>query len=519
MSNDSGVGDTQPSAAPTTSEPGVSLAAERCDASGLLDALPEACFAIDPDGQVTYANLAAEKLLGQLTGGSPGSLLGRNIWQDCPDVADSAFARVCQEALTEKRAVESQAYYPAFNRWFAVRVCPAGDRLCVFLRDVTERARLERELRRAEAQAEPDEGTCTFLPRLAHEVRNVLAPVHNALYLAGLRDLDPDGQRASALAQQAVRRLSVLMDDLLMGSHPPTVANKEWINLTAFLAQTLSEALQSGVTAGRNLTVQSPPGPLWVEADPKQLEHILDHLLANAVQGTCPGGLIQVTAQQVGTDVVLRVCDDGVLPVEEIPHSAFNPFKPQEGVPDRLQWGWRVGLWLVRRLVELHGGSVDARERGATQGREFTVCLPRGQKPPVTTAPENDSESGQPVQVLVVDDKVDVAQTLLILLRTWGCEVRVAYDGEKALQEIRDRRPDLVLVDILLPGMNGYEVAERIRLEEKEKGHRLPLAAVTGCARDEDRARAREAGFDYHMVKPVNPENLKDLVQYIRSGA
>lgn len=497
-------------------QPGTTAALSASDEAALLATLPDPSFVLDREGQLTCLNEAAEKLLKQLSIGATGPFLGRNIWQDFPDLADSAFSRECQQALAERCATRAEAYYPGLNRWFAILICPAGDRLCVHLRDVTERAGLERQLRRLEVLTQGDGEDDGFLTQLAHEVRNALAPVRNALHLVGLGDLGPDAECARALAELEVRRLSTLIEDLLAASHPPSAGSKQRINLTSLLAQTLARSLGSGSMGGRNLTLQPPSGSLWVEADPRQLEQILIHLLDNAVRGTAPGGNIRLTAEPVGTDIVVRLHDDATALAPEVLQPTFNPLRRQEGSTARFQWGLGLGLRLVRRLLELHGGSLEVGGSQADRGREFIVRLPRAEQPSRGAAPA-EAEPSRALEILVAEDSLETAQSLKLLLGSWGCTARVVYDGIAALEAIRAQRPDLVLLDIDMPGKDGYEVAESVRREEK--GDRLPLVALTGYGEERDRERAREAGFDYHMLKPVDPADLLDLIRYLQSAA
>jgi signal transduction histidine kinase/ActR/RegA family two-component response regulator len=485
--------------------------AGRAVEGAVLDSIPHACFALDRQWRFTYLGPRAQRLFDQLSRRRHGPLLGRIIWDECPEVADSAFARECQQALAEQRPGEVEVFYPGLNRWFTVRVAPIPDGLCVFLQDVSERTGLERALAHRAAQlAEADRGKDEFLVQLAHEVRNALAPVRNALHLTQARGLDdPEDERACALAEAEVRRLSRLMDDLLKVAQlipGHVLLRKERVNLAEVVARAVTAALSSA--AGRSLTVDLPQEPMWLKADPEQLEQALSHLLENAAKFTRPGGHIRLSAER-DRGAVLRVRDDGVGMSAEMLPLAFNLFMRGERGPARFQGGMGIGLTLVRRLVELHGGSVEARSDGPDQGSEFIVRLP-GLEQAEPEPPEEQAEDDRRLRVLVVDDSRDTAQSLACMVERWGHEVRVAYDGPSALAMARVQCPDVVLLDIGMPGMDGYEVARGLR--ECEPDEKLVLVAVTGYGQEEDRSLARAAGFDYHMVKPVDPRDLKELL-------
>jgi PAS domain S-box-containing protein len=498
----------------------------------LLKDLPHACFVLDRRWRFTYLNPRAEQLLGLLTGRRAAQLLGKDVWRECPEVADSTFSRECQQALAEQRPLESETFYPALNRWFAVRVAPAPDRLCVFLQDVSERTQLERALRqRLDELADADRGKDEFLVALAHDVRNALVPVRNALHL--LRAAGPgepggpppaDAEQARALAEQEVLRLSRLLDDLLKVSQlTPARARprRERVDLGALAARAVAARLPAAAAKGRRLSVRVPPAPVWVEADPAHLEQALEHLLANGLKFTAQGGQIEVSAAEEDDEAVVRVRDDGAgIGPDVLPH-VFNLFMRADRALTRLGGGMGVGLTLVRRLVELNGGSAEAHSDGPGKGSEFTVRLPAlPDGPAVAPAPSGPLAAGEPggrrLDVLVVDDSLEAAQSLFLVLNRWGCRARVAYDGPGALAEVRARRPDVVFLDIGMPGMDGYEVAQRLRAAEG--GDRMLLVAVTGYGQDEDRENARAAGFDYHLTKPVGPEHLQAILELVQSG-
>jgi two-component system CheB/CheR fusion protein len=482
------------------------------EAATLLAVLPHACFVLDAGWRFTYLNAAAERLLADLNCHPTGPLLGRNVWEACPELGDSAFSKQCREALAGRVVVEVEAYYPTIQRWFSVDACPRGDGLCVFLQDVTERTRMVRELRRrGQELREADRGKDAFMLQLAHEVRNALAPIRNALHLVGSNPLAREDRKACALAAEEVQRLRRLMDDLLKVSElTRTVPKRERINLSAVVAQSARAALTSPAAGGRNFTVRVPPEPLWLDADTGQLEQVLGHLLDNALKFTAPGGAVRLSAAREGPEVMLRVADDGAgLDRDALPH-VFNLFMRPGGGPDRFQGGLGVGLTLVKLLVELHGGTVEAHSEGPGRGSEFVVRLPAPEAPERPAAAHAAANGSPRPRVLVIDDNADAAQSLALLLESWGCEVRLAYDGAGGLEAARAYDPEVVLLDLKMPRMDGYQVAEELRRTHGDGG--LTLVALTGCGQDEDRDRAREAGFDHFLVKPVDPADLKDLL-------
>jgi signal transduction histidine kinase/ActR/RegA family two-component response regulator len=487
--------------------------------AALLASIPYALVVLDEEGRISYLNGHAEQLLHKLSG-STGQLLGKVIGHCCPEVADSTFARACQEARAEERVVERETFYPMLERWFSVEVFPGGSDLFVSLRDVTERTRLQRALlQRAEDLVEADRGKDEFLVQLIHEVRNGLAPMRNALHLA--RTDGEEQNPALVLAEREVHRLSHLMDDLQKVSEltPERVQlHLERINLAEVVARTLAGVLASPCAGGHNLSVSLPPEPVYVEADAAQLGKVLLHLLDNAFRFTRPGGHIRLAAQRQGDEAVLRVADDGVGMTPEMLTRAFNLFMRSDRALSRLQGGVGVGLTLVRRLVQLHGGSVEAHSPGPGQGTEIIVRLPAPLQPAAAPAQEGTGTKAPAdlPRVLVVDDSKEAAQSVALLLRRWGHDVRVAYDGQAALDEVQARRPDVVLLDIGMPGLDGYEVARRLRQTEADK---LVLVALTGYGQEEERERARQAGFDYHVLKPVEPGDLKDLLRLAVSAA
>jgi PAS domain S-box-containing protein len=374
-----------------------------------------------------------------------------------------------------------------------------------------ENAQLYRELR--EADRLKDE----FLAMLAHELRNPLAPIRNSLFV--MKQPAANGAaltQARDMAERQVGHMARLLDDLLdvsRISRGKIELRKEAVEVAPLLGRTAEALRPQAEERNHELTIALPAGPLRVEADPARLEQVVTNLLTNACKYTDPGGRIGLSAERDGSEAVIRVRDNGIGIAPDLLTRVFDLFVQAERRLDRSQGGVGIGLTLVKRLVEMHGGTVRAHSAGPGQGSEFVVRLPALAEP-AAGAPARKAEGGEAAaglprrRVLVVDDNVDAADSLALLLKLSGQETRVAYDGPTALLVAEAFRPQLVLLDIGMPGMDGYEVARRLR----EQGRKVPLVAVTGWGQEEDRRRSREAGFDHHLVKPVDPSALQQLL-------
>lgn len=351
-----------------------------------------------------------------------------------------------------------------------------------------------------------------FLALLSHELRTPLTPVAAGLVVLRTRIArgDPIDDVLATMDRQ-IGHLVRLIDDLLDVSR----ITRDRIRLhleTVPVSRVVTEATESvrpaAREAGHTLEVEGDGAGLWVRGDPTRLVQIVSNLLNNAVRYTDDGGRIRLTTTVEGEEVVLRVRDTGIGLAPEDLEGIFEPFK-QAAPEDRPSAGLGLGLTLVGRLTALHGGSVEAHSDGPGTGSEFVVRLPRTEAPAEVPAPAPPRTLSGSSRVLVVDDSPDIADTLAELVESYGHEVRVAYEGAQALARAREEPPDLVLLDIGLPGMNGYQVARALR-EILGTGPRL--VALTGYGQAEDRQRAKEAGFDLHLTKPPRPETLEALL-------
>jgi two-component system CheB/CheR fusion protein len=321
-------------------------------------------------------------------------------------------------------------------------------------------------------------------------------------------------ETARQMMERQVHQLVRLVDDLLDVSRitrGKIQLRKEPVELETVVSHAL-ETCRSLLDARRQeLTVSLPPEPLWLEADRARLTQVLANLLNNAAKFTEEGGHVWLTAERRDNEVVLRVRDTGMGMTQEMLTSAFDLFAQADHSLERSQGGLGIGLTLVRNLVQMHGGSVQAFSDGPGKGSEFVIRLPalRTARPVVQAAAGGEGPTPSR-RILLVDDNVDATESLAVILRTSGHEVRTAYRAPAALEAARAFRPEVVLLDIGMPGMDGYEMARRLR---QERGlENVLLVALTGYGQEEDRRRSREAAIDHHLVKPVDPEELRALL-------
>ncbi|HKQ47070.1 MAG TPA: PAS domain S-box protein [Phycisphaerae bacterium] len=361
-----------------------------------------------------------------------------------------------------------------------------------------------------------------FLATLSHELRGPLAPLRHSLEILKRKEGDFDLLRQSIAAMdRQLKQLMRLVDDLLDVSRitrGKVELRKERVLLASSI-QCAIEACQPLIEDLKHeLAISLPPEPIWVEADAARLIQIVGNLLTNACKYTKTHGRISVAAERQGSDVLVKVCDNGIgIPPDKL-DCVFDMFAQIETAREWSQGGLGIGLMLVKRLIEMHGGSVEARSDGPGKGAEFRVRLPVliGATAPKPSSPSAARAPSRGHRVLVVDDNRDCVASLATLLKLEGNEARVAHDGEEALAESESFRPDVVLLDIGLPRLNGHEVCRRIR--QQSWGKKITLVALTGWGQPEDRERSAEAGFDHHLVKPVDVDALLTLISEPRQG-
>jgi CheY-like chemotaxis protein/nitrogen-specific signal transduction histidine kinase len=381
------------------------------------------------------------------------------------------------------------------------------------LRDNTERKMLEDELRRrAEELLEADRRKNEFLAMLSHELRNPLAPILNSLYV--LRQSESDDQaviQSRAMIERQVTHLKRLVDDLIDVARVTSgkvQLRLERVQLGAVVARAVESVGPRVTERHHTLATVLAPEPIWLEADPTRLEQILTNLLTNAAKYTEPGGHLWLNTQKVDGEAEIRVQDDGIGIDPGLLPRIFDLFTQADGSLDRTQGGLGIGLTLTRTLVDLHGGTIVATSEGLGKGSEFIVRLPLASDPAPgeTSAGEVEAAGRGPrsLRVLLVDDNVDAARSLSLFLKRAGHETSFVHDGVKALETVANFQPDVVFLDIGLPGMNGYDVARAMR--EKTAA---TLIAMSGYTKEED---AQGRVFDRYLVKPVHPDELLRLL-------
>jgi len=392
--------------------------------------------------------------------------------------------------------------------------------------EVKYRQLFETSQEQAAALAVIDRRKDEFLAMLGHELRNPLAPIQNAALLLRLQcDRDslqgiesPILNQSVGIIERQVGQLAHLIDDLLEVSRITTgriQLQQQRIALAGVLENALATVRSLIDERKHGLTLSLPTQTIWLDVDPVRLEQVVVNLLTNAAKYTNDGGHIWLTVQQEGAEVVLRVRDTGVgIDPEILPH-IFELFTQAERTLDRSQGGLGIGLALVKRLLEMQGGTV-AVSSALGNGSEFIVRLPTVPSPeqqPLAAPIEKGQSTGPLLRVLVVDDNVDSAMTMGMLLRASGHEIRMVHDGLAVLEAATNYRPHLVLLDIGLPGLNGFEVAKQLRLQPAFQN--ILLVAMTGYGQDSDRQRSQEAGFDHHLVKPANFEQVLNILSTV----
>jgi PAS domain S-box-containing protein len=487
-----------------------------------LDSTPDFFYVFDLNHRAVYANDALRRVWGvEDVRGKVWMDLGYEQWH--ADLHDREIDQVIRTRApirgeipftgTNGRRVYDYIFAPVFGQGGAV-VAVAG-----VTRDVTERQAAEQAVRdQAGRLAESDRAKDEFLATLSHELRNPLAPLRNALALLHRDGVDARLAPVHAMMRRQVDHLVRLVDDLLelsRISRGTLSLRNERLDVAGVIRNAVETSEPLMRSRNHALTVELPPAPMWTDGDPVRLAQILSNLLDNAAKYTEDGGNIRVRAWQEDGVAAIGVRDDGVGIAPEALPRMFEMFSRGDRDRARTQGGLGIGLALSRKLAQMHGGTLEAHSDGPGLGSEFTLRVPLAE----AEAGGDDLPASAPgdlsgVRVLVVDDNHDAGDSLRMLLELMGAEVRVARDGAEALATFASYRPPAVLLDIGMPGMNGYEVARALR--DRHPDAAPLLVALTGWGQDEDRRRARDAGFDHHLVKPAMIETLQPLLESVK---
>jgi len=495
-------------------------ASERLRTARLLSAIVEssddAIVSKSLDGMIQTWNFGAERVFGY----TPQEAIGKHISLVIP----RERIKEEDEIVARLRAGERVDHFET------VRVKKNGEMINVSLtispikddsgqvigaskiaRDITNQKRAEAAL--LEADRRKDE----FLATLAHELRNPLAPILNSVaVLKAPGATDADQRELRNVIERQVQHMSRLLDDLLDVNRITTgkfELRKQRVTLSAVMDAALETSRPLIESGGHQLTVSAPPEPIFLEADLVRLAQVFGNLLNNAAKYTDRGGRIWFSATRQDGEVLISVRDNGIGISREALPRIFDMFSQASPALQRSQGGLGIGLSLVKGLVELHGGNITAKSEGPGRGSELTVRLPVATN--ASMPARNETTNGEATgtakhRVLIVDDLKDSADSLARLLRLRGQEAATAYDGEEAIRAAEALRPDIVLLDIGMPKMNGFDVCRHIR--QQPWGQDTLLIAVTGWGQEEDRRRTEAAGFDHHLVKPVDPAALMKLL-------
>jgi PAS domain S-box-containing protein len=469
------------------------------------------------DGIILTWNAGAERLFGY----SAAEAIGQSIMLVIPPERQDEEMSILSQLRSGER----------IEHFETVRITKDGRRIDVSLtvsplrdasgrvfgaskvaRDITLRKQAEATLR--DVDRRKDE----FLAILAHELRNPLAPIRNSLHILRLTSQhDAVGEHVGDMMERQVNHMVRLVDDLLEVSRITSgkiELRKERIDLAAVVRSSVETSRPLIEAVGHQLSLTFSAEPLMVEGDPVRLAQVFANLLNNAAKYTDPGGHIWISIGRDGNWAAVSVRDTGAGIAGEMLPRVFELFTQAEHLSERSQGGLGIGLTLVRSLVEMHGGTVEALSEGPGRGSEFVVRLPLAAvhvvETPRTRSREVPAPSLQARRVMVVDDNHDAAESMGILLKLLGAEVQVVYSGMEALELMPTYQPSAVLLDIGMPGMDGHEVARRIR--QLPEFRDITLIALSGWGQEEDRRRSKQAGFDYHLIKPADVNALQNLL-------
>lgn len=507
------------------------ISVDAFDATATLDKLGDAFFAVDANWRFTFVNEEAARQWDR----SATALIGEDMWEQFPELLGSPFEHVYREAAGIRVAANFQSYSRTTSRWYDVRVFPNDGGVAAFYHDATDLKLAEEELVGVAAAAGSSRDTTErlanelavreeasrkdeFIATLAHELRNPLAPIRNALEVARLaKGNDVAVEYAHDVMDRQLTHMVRLIDELLDVSRL-SLGRIELKRHTFDLASALETAIETSrphiERSGVSLTVHLPQDVMCVDGDADRLAQVFSNLLSNAAKFTPTHGSIALTAGIEAAWGIVSVKDNGVGIHPKMLEQVFDSLTQEGDALNGTEGGLGLGLTLVKGLVELHGGTVEARSEGKGLGSEFIVRLPLSS----TAHRQENGGAKRSVpsttnwhRILVVDDNKDSATSLSMMLNLMGHDTRTASDGKRGLKAAEAFRPDVCLLDIGMPNLNGFEMASRLRAEPWGKD--ILLIALSGWGQEHDKDRSLKAGFDLHLVKPINPATLSAVLE------
>jgi signal transduction histidine kinase/CheY-like chemotaxis protein len=473
----------------------------------LVEQMQDGAAILTPGGDIIYCNHSFARLVSTPLQEVIGGAVGRYFEGDGRRVLQSLLAAGCGKRRTRLITANGVAIDVLLS--LTSTATDEVDRRSLIVTDLTELSDAQIGLERAQQQSHAKD---EFMAMLAHELRNPLSAISAALeVLQAGGSKEGAAERARAIIARQTRNLSRLVDDLLEVAR--VITGK--VSLAGAPLE-LADAVHRCIvqlesrTEERRIELDIDGGPHWIHGDAVRIEQILINVLSNAIKYTKADGVIRVKLAAQDGETVVSVTDDGLGIAPDLLPQIFEPFVQGERTLDRSQGGLGVGLTLVRRLVELHGGSVDAFSAGPGHGSTFTIRLPACAPPSDEPRRVATQQKPAPRRVLLIEDNPDARETFRMMLELAGHQVIEAEEGRKGLELLKTELPDIAVIDVGLPGLDGYQIASSFRKEPASRN--VMLVALTGYGTPEARERSRAAGFDHHLIKPIDPEVLRDLM-------
>lgn len=475
----------------------------------LVEQMQDGAAILSRDGDILYCN----RSLAQLIAKPMQEVIGEPILQFFAGDDREAVASLLASGYGKRRGrlIASSGISTDVLLSLTSTLTDGIERGSLIVTDLSELqdARLSRDRAEQRSQAKDE-----FMAMLAHELRNPLSAISAALEVLQVAGGNENAaQRARAIIARQTRHLSRLVDDLLEVARAITgkvALSGAPLELTDAVRRTVAQLAQRAHERQIEIELEVGGEARWIYGDAVRIEQIITNVISNAIKYTSPGGVIRVTLAGQQREAVLRVSDTGLGIAPELLSRIFDPFVQGERTLERAEGGLGVGLTLVRRLVELHGGTVSASSEGPGRGSTFTIRLPIIPPPESKAIRPPIPNSTAPKRILLIEDNPDARETFRMMLELAGHEVLEADEGRSGLELLMSALPDIAVIDVGLPGLDGYEIASRFRREPQSS--RVMLVALTGYGTPEARERSRQAGFDHHLIKPVDPDVLREIM-------